>query len=374
MMIAGRPVAIVLSPSRDAISGVSTHLNLMLGSPLAHEFALIHFQVGSEGRRESFAGRLWRLFFAPLLLALRILATDADLVHINGSLNRRAWWRDLGFLLAAKLCRTRVVYQVHGGVLPQRFARLARVPSGLVRWSLSLPDAVVVLARCEYSAYRAFLPHQHVITVPNAIDLRSFGPTDRQARGRAEPLRLVYVGRLSPEKGLRETLEGLALARGRGAAATLVIAGSGPEEADLKALAARLGLADAVRFAGPVFNGSKIELLSASDVLVLPSHFEGLPYALLEGMAAGLPVITTQVGAIPDVVEHGVHGLFVPVQNPRAICRAIVRLAQNRGDIAAMGIAARRRVAQRHSIERLAGEFAGLYRSLCRPAQVAGGR
>jgi glycosyltransferase involved in cell wall biosynthesis len=373
-MIAGRPVAIVLSPSRDAISGVSTHLNLMLASALAREFALIHFQVGSEGREESRAGRLWRLLAAPLSLALRILAADADLVHINSSLNPRAWWRDLGFLLAAKLCRVRVVYQVHGGALPQRFARLARLPAGVLRRALSLPDAVVVLASCEFSAYRAFLPRQKVLAVPNAIDLRPFPSQPKPPRPPGTPLQLVSVGRLAPEKGLREVLEGLALARGRGIDATLVVAGSGPQEAELKALSARLGLAESVRFVGPVFDGSKVELLRAADVLMLPSHFEGLPYALLEGMAAGLPVVTTRVGAIPDVVEHGVHGLFVPVQSPRAICRAIIQLAQNRPQRSAMGIAGRRRVVQRYSLDRLADEFACVYRSLCAPPPRAGAR
>ncbi|HEX8964766.1 MAG TPA: glycosyltransferase family 4 protein [Rhodocyclaceae bacterium] len=368
-----RPIAIVLSPSRDAMSGVSTHLNLMVASQLSRDFALIHFQVGSEGRRETPLARLWRLLAGPLLLALRILASDADVVHINTSLNRRAWWRDLGHLLAAKACGARVVYQVHGGALPQRFARLARVPEALLRRVLELPDAVVVLASCEFSAYRSFLPGQNVLAVPNAIDVRPFRPELRPRRQAGDPLRLVSIGRLAPEKGLAEALEGLAMARRRGVEATLAIAGSGPLEAELRRQAARLGLGDAVRFVGPVFDAAKAALLQSADALVLPSHFEGLPYALLEGMAAGLPVITTRVGAIPDVVEHGVHGFFVAIRSPRGICRAIERLARDRALVAVMGLAGRRRVLQRHSLDRLADEFAQLYRSVCaRPAAPAG--
>jgi glycosyltransferase involved in cell wall biosynthesis len=369
-MSAGRPIAIATAPSREAISGVTTHLNLMFGSTLARDFVLLHFQVGSESRKESRAGRIWRLLTGPLMLAARILLADADIVHLNTSLNARAWWRDLSLLLAAKLCGARTIYQIHGGMLPQHFSKALRVPAALVRAVLSLPDAVVVLARCELAAYRAFLPKQRVLALPNAIDSARYRPR-RVARPPEAPLRLVSVGRLAPDKGLPELLEGLAMARGRGVDARLAIAGGGPLEGELKTLAAKLGLADVVRFVGPVFDGSKIALLESSDVLALPSHFEGLPYALLEGMAAGLPVIVTRVGAIPDVVDHGVHGLFVPIDSPRAICRAIVRLAGERALLPVMGIAGQQRIAQHYSLERMADDFTRLYRSLCGPAAAA---
>lgn len=370
-MIAGRPVAIVTAPSRDAISGVTTHLNLMFGSTLARDFALLHFQVGSEGRKESRAGRLWRLLTGPLMLAARIVLADADIVHLNTSINPRAWWRDLTLLLAAKLCGARTIYQIHGGMLPQHFSKTVRVPAALLRAVLSLPDAVVVLASCELSAYRAFIPRQRVLALPNAVDSARYRPRRVVTRPTEAPLQLVFIGRLASDKGLLELLEGLAMARTRGIDARLDIAGSGPLEGELKALVAKLGLADAARFVGPVFDGSKIALLESSDVLALPSHFEGLPYALLEGMAAGLAVITTRVGAIPDVVEHGVHGLFVPIDSPRAICRAIVRLAGERALLSVMGIAGQQRIAQHYSLERMAGEFSQLYSSLCGPAATA---
>lgn len=363
--MAHRPVAIVLAPSRLAISGVTTHLNLLLGSALAQDFALIHFQVGSEGRDETAVARLWRLLWSPLLLALRILLAKADVVHINTSLNRRAWWRDLAYLLAAKACGARVVYQVHGGDLPRRFAAVARVPAALLRLALGLPDAVVVLARSELTAYRDFIPHQNVSVFPNGIDVGGERPRMRLARLPSAPLQILYVGRLAPGKGLAETVEGLALARRQHVPALLTVAGSGSDEAALRQLADRLGVADAVRFVGPVFDGEKQRLFAVADVLALPSHAEGMPYMLLEGMAAGLPAIVTPVGGIPDVVEDGVHGVVVPVGDGAAIGRAIVRLAHDRRGLAAMSIASRRRIQRHHSIERLAGDLACLYRSLC---------
>ncbi|HET9651383.1 MAG TPA: hypothetical protein VFP36_04305, partial [Usitatibacter sp.] len=84
-----RPVVVVLGPDRAAISGVSTHVNLLMGSALAEDFELVHFQVGSEGRREGRIAKWLRLLFSPLALFATILFRHAAIVHINSSLNPR---------------------------------------------------------------------------------------------------------------------------------------------------------------------------------------------------------------------------------------------------------------------------------------------
>src|SRR5260221_3883057 len=317
-----RPVALLLGPHLDAASGVSTHLNLLFASRLASEFSLAHFQVGSEGRNESAVGRLLRLLTSPLLLAATVLAHRVAIVHLNTALNARAFWRDLAHLIVAKICGARVIYQVHGGALPQQFFGRDRTLRAFLRATLQLPDAIVVLASTELDAYRKFVPGQQVLALPNGIDC---APHARRVRARpdpAAPLRLLYIGRLAPEKGLDEALLGLRRARIRGANAQLIIAGSGPEEARLRRSARGLGIERDVSFVGPVFGESKLKLLGSADAFVLASYAEGLPYALLDGMAAGLPAIVTRVGAIPDVVVEGVHGLFVPPRDPGAISRA----------------------------------------------------
>jgi glycosyltransferase involved in cell wall biosynthesis len=360
-----RPVAILLGPQLEAVSGISTHLNLLFSSRLADEFSLVHFQVGSEGRTEGGCGRLVRLLVSPISLALAILVRGAAIVHLNTSLNARAYWRDLAYLVIARLCGARVLYQVHGGALPQQFCGRSRVLTAFLRATLQMPDTIVVLAQSELEAYRRFVPGRQIMVCPNGIDCADYVKFARVQSDAAAPLKLVYVGRLAGEKGLYEVLQGLKLAQGQGARARIVLAGSGSEEARLRRFAEKLGLAADVSFIGPAFGENKIKLLSDADVLVLASYSEGLPYALLEGMAAGAPAITTRVGAIPDVVTEGVHGLFVPSRDPEAIARAIRRLAADRDLLARMSTACRRRIAGCYSMERLSGEFRRLYSEMC---------
>jgi len=220
-------------------------------------------------------------------------------------------------------------------------------------------------------AYRRFVPGQEVVLLPNGIDCRPFNsvPTVTSHGG---PLRLTYIGRLAREKGLYETLQAVRLAQELGADCRFVIAGSGPEESRLRRYTQALGIAHRVTFAGPVFGDDKVKVLEGSDLVMLPSYSEGLPYSLLEAMAAGVPVIATPVGAIPDVVSDGIHGVIVPVRDGKAIAEALSNLCVDRERLSWMSRACRRRIRAAFSIDRLAREMALQYNRVLGLAVVAG--
>jgi glycosyltransferase involved in cell wall biosynthesis len=359
-----RPVVLLLGPHRAAVSGVSTHLNLLMDSTLADEYDIVHFQVGSEGRDEGAIGKVLRLLVSPFFLAASIVFRHVAIVHVNTSLNRKAYWRDLAYLFVSKALGARVVYQVHGGELPRKFFANRPLLTRFLRWTLGVPDVVVVLAQIELRAYREFVPRQDVVALPNGIDCRPFSAVPTVRSDPAHPLQIVYVGRIAREKGLYETLQGMRLAHELGVDARLVIGGSGEEEPRLRRYAQALGIAPRVVFVGPVFGNDKVKLLSGADVMVLPSYSEGLPYALLESMAAGVPVIATPVGAIPDVVSHDIHGFLVPPRDGKAIAEAIAILSGDREKLSWMSRACRRRVRAAFSIDRLAQEFSFHYARL----------
>lgn len=363
----------LLAPARQAVSGVSTHLNQLLGSALSGRFDLLHFQVGSEGRRESAPGRLWRFAFGPFAFVAFVLRRWPDIVHLNTSLVPKSYWRDLAFLLIARLLGKKTVYQVHGGALPEEFFAGNRLLTGLLGWVLRQPDVVVVLARVELEAYRRFVPGQRIEVAPNAIepDALLARPLDAPAAG---PLHLVSLGRLVESKGIFTTLEALALLSAEGRDMHLTIAGGGPDEARLRERSRALGLDARVRFAGPLFGEEKDALWRSADVFVFPTYHEGLPYALLEAMAAGAVPVTTCVGAIPDVMQDGVHGLFVPPRDVAALCQALTRLDGDRTLLLRMAQAGRARVLEHYTVARLATDFARIYMELTGTATCAASR
>lgn len=360
------PSLLMLGPDLNAVSGISTHLNQLIGSSVGQRFRWRHFQVGSEGRRESPAQKLVRMVVSPLQFAAVLLRDRPDIVHINSAMEPKAFWRDLAYLLVAWALRRQIVFQVHGGALPLEFTRGSALFASLLRAVFRMPDQVVLLAEIERVAWRQFMPGLRTVVIANAIDT-GWVSSDPDSGLRADgPLRLVFVGRLIEAKGLFEVVDALQAVREQGVPVSLQIAGSGPDEARLRARVDQLALTALVEFVGPVFGEAKDRLWRQADVLVFPTwHREGMPYALLEAMAAGVVPITCPVGGIPDVITDRHDGLLVPPRDPKALAEAIRWVHQNRAQARAIADAARARVATGYTVERLADDFCDVYLGLC---------
>jgi glycosyltransferase involved in cell wall biosynthesis len=356
-----KPRVVLFGPSLTTVSGVSTHVTMLIASDLALSFDLLHFQVGSEGRRENGFQKFARFVLSPLHLTFFLLWYRPAIVHLNTSLDQKAFWRDLVYLIIAKLLRRRVVNQVHGGPFPQDFFRGNRLLTWILKQALLNSDAVTVLSGAELAAYIAIDPRINVHLVPNAII--PSGLAD-QPRGfnRDKPLRLIYIGRLVAIKGLFEAIEALRILRAEGRSFTFSIAGSGSDEIRLKQEILQAGLTECVTFLGSIFGEEKNRLWLESDVFVFPSYSEGLPYSLLESMAAGCVPITTCVAAIPDVMQDGVHGLFVPIKDAIVLASAIARLDDNRDQLKRMAELSRKRIMEYYTVDRLAADFERIYR------------
>jgi glycosyltransferase involved in cell wall biosynthesis len=357
---------VLLGPTRAAVSGVATHLNQLFESELSGQFRLSQFQVGREGRSESGAGVMARMLLSPFAFAVCLLRSRPQIVHINTSFEPKGYWRDLVYLGVAKALGRKVVYQVHGGALPHEFFGYSRALTALLRRILCWPDVVVLLADSEMAAYRAFAPKARLTRIANAVSL---GDADLSAARylRSRPLEIVYLGRLAATKGIFEAIEAVRILRDRGIEVRLTLAGSGTATAAACQAIAAAGLGDCARVIAPVFGADKERLWQRSDVFVFPTyHQEGLPYALLEAMASGTVPVASPVGAIPDVMQHEVHGLFVPAHAPTAVADALQRLAGERVLLHRLALAGRARIADRYSVARLAREFAGVYATLAR--------
>jgi|GEM_PF-423983 len=358
-----RPI-LLLGPCRSATGGVSTHLNQLLSSELVLNYQLLHFQVGSEGRSESRLKRVFRVLHSSLALIYCCVRKSPEIVHINTSMDPKGYWRDLIYLGIAKFLKKKIVYQVHGGKLPQEFFRGSALLTRFLQKTLRMPDAIVLLTQEALLAYRGFVPGARIEFLPNAIDASDLAMNDG-VRDSASSLHLVYIGRLVKDKGLFEAIEAVRILMDQGHEVRLSIAGSGPDEGELRVRVKAIGIASLVDFLGPRLGAEKNMLWRSGHIFVFPTYYkEGLPYALLEAMASGAVPVTSRVGAMSDVLEDGVHGLFVEVRDPVALAAAIARLDDDRTLLARMANQARDRVLKHYSIERLAGDFRRVYESL----------
>ncbi len=207
---------------------------------------------------------------------------------------------------------------------------------------------------------------QVMVTTTSTISARDVGdrPDPLADRCPDEPIRLLCVSRIDPRKGLRYLPAALVQVRTRGHDARLTIVGpvvgtlGAEEQARVVAEAERLGISDQVDFVGPRTLPEVMELARAHHAFVLPTlPGEGTPRVLLEAMAAGLPVVATDVGGVPTLVAHDVNGLLVPAADPLALASAIDRLLSD-GTLRRRLIASAYTVARAHSAEAHARKIA----------------
>ncbi len=265
----------------------------------------------------------------------RCLVTDAvDLVHINPSLGPRSIVRD-GLLLLIARVHGRPVLVFFRGWDPAFEARLRARHARLFRWVYGQASALVVLAE-EFA--RACV--EMGLGVPVAVETTVVADeVFAQPPGR-EPDRdgagILFLSRLDRGKGLEEAIDAMAAVHGRFPAASLTIAGDGPERGGAEERVRARGL-ERVTFTGHLADGDRARAYRAASIFLFPSHHEGMPNAVLEAMAFGLPVITRAVGGLRDFFEDGRMGYITESRDPAVLAGLLGRLLADPSLRAAMG-------------------------------------
>jgi glycogen(starch) synthase len=276
--------------------------------------------------------RLRQLYGPQAAILAPILAARADVVHVHLG-------EDLAVLplgaAAARIHHLPLVLTVHTSlrhtlaVRDFRSAVLKTLGGQIERWGEHSAEAVLVITP---RLYRLLLSdgveERRVHVIPPGVNPSLFeGPFEDPFSGVGKP-RVVFVGRLAPQKGVRTLVAAAGLLEDPSAQVLLV--GDGPERKALEKEAKRIGVADRLLFEGFLAHERLPAVLAHADLLVLPSIYEELGTVLLEAMQAGLPVVASKTGGIPDVIEDGVNGLLVPPGEPGALARAIDRLLAER--------------------------------------------
>jgi sugar transferase (PEP-CTERM/EpsH1 system associated) len=306
-------------------------------------------------------------------LSAWMLAEGIELVHTHNPSPH------LYGALAAALARgaslrsraPRVVHTKHGRNTPR-----ARRKVLANRLASSLTDRIAAVsedARAVAIEVEGVAPAK-VVTILNGVDPEEFRPGDAApARARlgvpAGGFHVGCVARLSPEKDHATLLEGFASLVARRPGAHLTLVGDGPLRQWLEEEARRLGLGEAVTFAGT--RGDVAEILPAFDVFALASRTEGISLTLIEAAAVGLPVVATRVGGNPEIVREGETGALVPPGDAGALAAALEAMGA-RADRDEMGRRGRARVVERFGVDRMAQAYAALYSEVLKPLRPWG--
>jgi len=252
-----------------------------------------------------------------------------------------------------------------------------RSPGSRLLYALPIDAIAAISDGVRIALTQSGVDPARIVVIPSGIDLAPFeAPFDRVAtRARLgiadDEVLAIQVAALAPHKSQSTLLRAVALLRSRHPRLRVWIAGEGPLRSALEREHAALGLGESVRFLG--FRDDVTDLLRAADLFVISSYLEGLGTSILDAMAAGLPVVGTRVGGIPEAVEEGATGLLVPPRDPQALGEALSAMAGSPDLRRRLGEAGRQRV-RRFSAENTEQRTRDLYEAVLARGKPPAGR
>ena len=325
-------------------------------------FVPARFEVLSYGQ-----GMLYNIRKNPmrsLLIIPFLVAQGAWLLRLKRGIDivSAHWLIPQGFI--ARLFRVPAVISLHGSDVNLRLGIAGRYG---VRLILRKARAVTANSRATLERIGSESPGIPRRVIPMGIDIGTFKRVGGEKRDVSDHTKVLTVGRMIPWKGQRYLIEAIMLLKRKMPHVSLSVVGDGPDRAFLEKLAETLGVADSISFLGARPAAEIPRILWDHDIFVLSSivlasgETEGLGTVLLEAMAAGLPVVGTNVGGIPDIIIDGKNGLLVPERSPEAIADAVLRLVGDATLSGRLARAALRTVAERFTWDTIAAQFESLF-------------
>jgi colanic acid/amylovoran biosynthesis glycosyltransferase len=315
------------------------HVQLALRHPAAWATALA-FAIRS--RPPGLRSRVWGMFYFSEAVLLRRQCAKVGVRHIHAHLANVA--SDVAWLTAAlgeELDGPGTwswSFTMHG---PAEFSNVERFS---LREKVESAAAVLCISDYARSQIMALAPQSawsKLSVVHMGVDLERYVPVRRVTRTPGAPVEILCVGRLDPVKGHLVLLQAVALLREGGRACRLTIVGSGPGDVQVQEMVERLGVQDIVTLAGPRGQDELPGFYQRADIFTLPSFAEGVPVVLMEAMACDLPVVSTIIMGIPELIETEVTGLLVPPGRADLLALALGRLIDDPALRARLGSAGR---------------------------------
>lgn len=315
-------------------------------------FPKFNIIVNSNGKNA--IANLLQLLYSLVVTTFRLtFCRSTKIVHIHTA-SYNSFKRSALFISLAKFLKRKVVIHIHGGGFKEYYEK----NTSFVHKNLLKCDTIIALTE-YWKKFFEGLGFENVIVVPNIVD----SPTIQERKCNDGKTHILYLGLITKAKGIfdlidtiyehKEDLKGNIV---------LHIGGNGETETIKKMIDDYL-LQDIVIYEGWVSGNKKVELLNNTDVFILPSYTEGLPISILEAMSYSLPVISTPVGGIPEVVRDGENGFLIKPGDKDALFNAIVRLANDEELREKMGNISYSKV-QPHFPVNISAELVNIYQKL----------
>lgn len=343
---------VMVGADRSVHGGVSAVVNNYYKAGLDRKVRLTYLGTMVDGSKFR---KLVKAIGAYLRFLL--LLPGFDILHVNMAADT-SFYRKRIFIHTASRWGKKILIHAHGGDFRSfYYKKSGATAQKRIRDTLNKAHTFVVLSRQWVEFFAPLLDTSKMVVLENAVSIPPVGKRDYAGQN------LLFLGRLCREKGVGELLAVLPQIAARFPDVKLYLGGIWTDR-ELAKKAAELG--DLVTYLGWIGEEEKQKYMAHCSIFVLPTYFEGQPVSLLEAMAAGMAVLTTAVGGIPQVIETGVQGLLINPRDEEALATGLTTLLADERVRRQYGEAARKKVREEHDIVRSVEKLVEIYRGMMR--------
>ncbi len=308
-----KPKILMVGPFPPPFGGLGNNMSLLLRSDLSRRYDLDLLRTSKHVRHVKVSqADIWSfpyLVWNSLRMVGRLIRRRPRLVYMK-STSDTGFIRDAVLMAIARLFGLKVICHLHGRPMGRLFAESGFWPRQVAR-AMRMASVTIVLSPGLKTIFGRMFPGQPIVVLPNVVDVSAIAPP--RLRAGPGPVRILFVGRLSRDKGAFDLLEVAGRLRQTDPDFRIDLVGIAETESEerwIRERTAELGLGEHLVFHGYRSGADKAALFAGADIFFLPTYAEIFPNVLLEAMAAGLPIVTTDVPVIPEMVTEDVHGFL----------------------------------------------------------------
>lgn len=274
---------------------------------------------------------LLNFIYRSIKLTYILLFYRPDLLHIHTASSKSFWQNHIYFQIC-KIFNKKIILHIHGGAFKDFYTHSNKFIKARIIKTLNSADSLIVLSNYWFNFFKTLCPTQKIHILPNSIDLDIISKYNiKKSKKIDNKYNILFVGRIEKQKGIYELLNAFSEIKNK----NLFLYIMGPfmnNEREIRTLTKKLKISNRVKFLGMISGPEKYEYFSKSHLFVLPSYWEGLPLSVLEAMSFGLPIIATDVGAIPEIIKKE-NGILIKPKNYNILKEKIITILKNKDRI-----------------------------------------
>ena len=325
---------VMLSTSMDSAGGIAAVVSVYRDENLFKDCSIEHISTHVYGSK---ARKLYTLITALFRFLFLLISDSVAAVHAHTA-SRSSFWRKFIFFYIARIFRKPYLFHLHGGGFNKFYWHESGIVTrSMIKYVLDRSHTIIVLSQRWKIDISKITSNRNVLVVYNPVFLPELSNDVKIEHS------ILYLGFIDKQKGIYDLLLAMKKVFSQYPDIKLLAGGTGEVE-KVKVLVDELGLNNNVKFLGWIEGDEKGGYLSQAQLFILVSYYEGLPMSLLEAMSYELPVITTPVGGIPEVVDDGLEGFIVQPGDVEAIAEALTKLLSSTELRKRMGKAGRKRI------------------------------